>query len=48
MEAYTKQAQKIVKSFLDHKMAFPECISTFDAALVRFIKRRGHGEFPGY
>ena len=46
MEVYKKQTQKIVKSFLDHQMAFPECISTLDAALVRFIKRRGHGESP--
>ena len=46
MEVYKKQAQKIVKSFLDHQTAFPECISALDAALVRFIKRRGHGEFP--
>ena len=46
MEAHKKQAQKIVKSFLGHQTTFPECISTLDAALVRFIKRRGHGEFP--
>ena len=45
MEVYKKQTQKIVKSFLGHQTTFPECIPALDAALVRFIKRRGSGEF---
>jgi len=44
MEAYKKQTQKSVKSFLDHQTTFPDCISALDAALVRFIKRREPGD----
>ena len=46
MEVYRKQTQKIVKSFLDRKIAFPECISALNHALARFIRRVRAEELP--
>ena len=38
MEIYRKQTQKIIKSFLDREIAFPECIAALDHALARRIQ----------
>jgi hypothetical protein len=39
MEAYETKTTEIVKSFLRHKLEFPDCISALDAALAGFIPR---------
>ena len=38
MEIYRKQTQKIIKSFLDREIAFPECIAALDHALAKRIQ----------
>ena len=38
MEIYRKQTQKIIKSFLDREIAFPECIAALDHALAGRIQ----------
>jgi hypothetical protein len=40
MEAYRKQTQKIVKSFLAREITFPECVAALDHALARFIRKK--------
>ena len=46
MEVYRKQTQKILKRFLDREIAFPECISALNHALVRFIPKMRAEELP--
>ena len=46
MEVYRKQTQKIIKSFLGRKIAFPECIAALNHALARFIRRVRAEELP--
>ena len=50
MEAYRREAQRVVKSFLRHQLSFPNCISALDAALAALIVRldpaRYHDELP--
>jgi len=46
MEVYSKQTQKILKSFLGRKIAFPECISALNHALAGFIRRVRAEELP--
>ena len=46
MEVYRKETQKIVKSFLGRKIAFPECIGALNHALARFIRRVRVEELP--
>jgi hypothetical protein len=46
MEVYRRQTQKIVKSFLDRKIAFPECISALNHALATFVRRVRAEELP--
>jgi hypothetical protein len=44
MEVYRKQTRKIIKSFLDRKIAFPECIAALNHALARRIQTLLPGE----
>ena len=39
MEAYGRETQRAVKSFLGHHLSFPNCISALDAALAGLIPR---------
>jgi hypothetical protein len=39
MEVYEAEANEIAKSFLQHKIDFPECMEALNAALARFVPR---------
>jgi hypothetical protein len=39
MEAYKREAKRLVNRFLRRQISFPQCISGLDAALARFVPR---------
>jgi len=46
MEAYERETEEIIKSFLARTLSFPDCIAALDAALADVIPRLEDGQLP--
>jgi len=46
MEEYEREAQKIIKRFLERSLGFPDCIAALDASLADLISRLEDGQIP--
>jgi hypothetical protein len=46
MESYKSETREVVNRFLRHKLDFPDCIATLDAALAALIPKLNPEELP--
>lgn len=46
MEVYRSETREVIRRFLAHQLAFPDCISALDAALAGLIPRLTGDQLP--
>jgi len=46
MEVYKSETREVIDRFLDHRLAYRDCISSLDAALAALIPRLQCEELP--
>jgi len=46
MEVYQSETREVIRRFLSHRLNFPDCIASLDAALAGLVPRLQDGHLP--